>query len=55
MIIDALNMRMETEIPGGKTQDAGTGSVSLASAFACLADPIIRRICECLFCRNKKE
>ena len=27
MIIDALNMRMETEIPGKKTQEAGTGSV----------------------------
>ena len=29
MVVDALYMRMETEIPGAKTQEAGTGSVYL--------------------------
>lgn len=29
MVVDALYMPMETEIPGEKTQEAGTGSVYL--------------------------
>ena len=29
MVVDALYMPMETEIPGEKTQEAGTGSVDL--------------------------